>query len=339
VPCTYLVSTPCQMTHEFHSETVTVYQMIKNLGDYAHLAHPGPFERHFYALEIQTSQTAAGFAFNLDVDKIVGILSLWYGKDIINHGPIITDGVLSLPDLLNLAPNVYFSLPVYGGQHIDPPATECNWKSLAQIQSLLGETKFTHDKTHTIVKAAKCYSQALRLFPIDREIAYLRLIQSLECVVDKTSFSDEELFSHDKELWSHIRWLESLEQTKGAKVAKFVKGRLYQITRSVLLWVKQYLDDGFFVSASFSLTADELELYIPAAYSLRSKYVHSGIAFGDFVDPVDGRCERFERIPDYFCALCPDTDLRKTLNRAPTFLGLQRLVRYCLLKYLEKENL
>lgn len=336
---TFLISTPSEFVQEFVSDALSVRQIAENMGDYRHLAHRGPFERHFYVLRVNTRETERRFVSRIALDhtKVIAILSLWYGKHIYDHGLIQSQDTWMLPDMLSMSPNAYFRHSVYSGEHKKPPITECDWCFIQELKSVLESLVTDEHGGASIMAAASCYAEALRLLPIDREIAFFRLVQAMECVCTTSQFSDEERFSHDEELWGHLRWLEQLNDCRGPSCAKFLKRRLQQAARGVWLWLSDCIDEEFFVEGRYALDAATLKKRVANAYKLRSMYAHANVAFGDFVDPTIGRCEDFETVPDFLARLCLDAALRKTLSCSPSFLGLERIVRYGLRNEMHKQ--
>ena len=67
-----------------------------------------------------------------------------------------------------------------------------------------------------------------------------------------------------------------------------------------------------------------------AAYDLRSRYVHTGQSFGDVVGPRGMDQDEVQSGKP----MHPDKDFAKALAYAPTYIGLERILRYCLLRYL-----
>jgi hypothetical protein len=133
-------------------------------------------------------------------------------------------------------------------------------------------------------------------------------------------------------------WLEALGDPRGKQCAKFIKGRLYQVTRHVQLWLRTHIDEKFYVREPWAIEAEHLGSVMASAYALRSSYVHRGTVFGDFIDPSAGRCETLETVPSTLLELCADKELRKALAKAASFSGLARLVRYSLLKEIDLQS-
>jgi hypothetical protein len=336
MPALFLVSTPVRIHFAFASDLLSIDHIASNLGDFGALSHKGPFERHFYTVEVSTSGDGYKRRFDLDIDDVLGVLSVWFGKSIRNHGLMRLEDFLTLPETLGLQPNAYFELPVYSGDHTLAPRQEPDWRSIAPLLRVFRQIGPKRTSL-PLIAASRCYSESLTLLPLDREIAFVRLIQALECVASKSGFSEEELYSHDDRLYTFLQWLPTLSDSRGKECAAFLKERLYQISRSVYLWSKARIGPEFYAGGAFSVDEDNFRSCITSAYALRSGYVHSGLRFGAFIDPKEGRCENFELVPEGFLDACPEKALRKTLSKAPSFLGLERIVRYCLVKEVQSE--
>jgi hypothetical protein len=133
--------------------------------------------------------------------------------------------------------------------------------------------------------------------------------------------------------------LRSLEDPKGERCAKFIKERLYQVSRGVQLWLKAHIDPMFPVDEPLAIGLEDLSSAIAAAYALRSLYVHRGKVFGAYIDPTSGRCAASERIPGWLVDVCDDKELQKVLAKAPSFFGLERAVRFSLNREIESRPL
>lgn len=99
------------------------------------------------------------------------------------------------------------------------------------------------------------------------------------------------------------------------------------------------LDESFYTEPkdgpSFGyFRPDDMKRRVSAAYDLRSRYVHSGVPFGNWIAPTRG-----PRDVQLGKPIVQDPDFAKTLERAPTFAGLERMMRYCLLRYMESHGI
>ena len=121
----------------------------------------------------------------------------------------------------------------------------------------------------------------------------------------------------------------------------FIKKRLYQVKRRFCLTFNQLINKKFFErteseSDETSLTSDRFDICIKSAYDLRSKYVHSGTKFKQWIEPYDGLV--YETLP-YDSPNVHDKDFKKTLCQIPTYTGLERIVRFSLLRFLHTNGI
>lgn len=332
----FLISAPRSLAHEFRGARVKIAQMDSAAAGASRFLHPGPFEHHFYALSVPTSPMDESGMFGNEVEPghLVALLTLFFGRRIQNHGQIRWQEIYAMPDMEGVRPNQYYGLPIYSAAHDGKlPDRPDGWPALQSVASVVDRPMAA---SGALVRAAQAFAQSLTVFPLDRELGYFKLIQALETIVPRADRADGSLYSHDQELMQHLEWLDQLGEPQGSRTARFIRGRLYQTKRAVWLWVRERVSAEFFSGEATALTADSLQQRLSAAYDLRSAYVHSGVHFGDWIDPVDGRCGVAETVPLEFSRICLDLDLRKLLERCPTYLGLERLVRYLLCEELTR---
>jgi hypothetical protein len=330
----HVISSPCQFSHSFESENLCILQMSSNSGDSAHYDDAGPFQHYFYAVIVPISQTTDPRIRRWKIlpEDVAALLSLFYGKRILHHGFMYLPPVWGLPELQSVRPNPYYTLELYAGIHTKEPRREPDWREANHVARLLQQLSSASNGCKKILVAARAYADSLRLLPFDRELAYFRLIQAIESMVDSSEFTESERFSQDSALLKHLQWLDNLDDPHGKETASFMRNRLYQVKRGVWLWLSDRVDMGFYSKETGALKGDNLQRVLSAAYDLRSMYVHTGQRFGDWVDPIQGRCECYETIPEWMEGTCPNKDLWKILKRAPSYLGLARLTRYALMK-------
>jgi len=162
------------------------------------------------------------------------------------------------------------------------------------------------------------------------ELAYLDLVSCGEVISNGRAVSNDALY--DDELKQIFRRIEN-EVTDGDQMVSTIKSRLYQVRRRFALTIKGLLDDYFFshheaINQSVALKLDSTEDALKAAYDLRSRYVHTGVRFGTCVMPhrtMLSEIQLGEPVLD-------DTELKKALIKAPNLLGMERIMRYALLK-------
>lgn len=116
---------------------------------------------------------------------------------------------------------------------------------------------------------------------------------------------------------------------QGEHIARQIASRLFQIKRGFVRFLVGSVDEEFFSrressNASESLKLGEFEKTVGAAYDLRSRYVHVGVPFGDWVsNSFPGRLEEIQLGKP----VLSDEDLAKLIHRASTLLGLERIMR------------
>jgi len=186
---------------------------------------------------------------------------------------------------------------------------------------------------NTFRAACKFYSKALQVYENDAEIAYLNLITAGEVLSNYFHYSREELILDDmKSLILEFNRL----QPDSNKLIEAVTRRLLHIKRRFTKTIASLLDEDFFLRTESeqygSLSHKDIQKVISAAYDLRSKYVHSGIPFGSWI-----RSHDFNNEIQIGRPLVEDKDFGKILAMAPTFIGLERIIRYCLLQF-AKQN-
>lgn len=328
-----LISSPCRFVGEFTTEHILLTHAFPNL-------HGNSSRRY-----IDEVRTAYIFSFRTPlVRKEVGVvlpdynpvgsmicsyLSVLYGKRFDSHGLIEGIGIFHTPDLSNYNQLCNHSLPF--NSHVPRKNIEIplNLDEIAKLMPLINGSLSSDMKfIRTIQSASKFYLQALQNFENDAEIAYLHLITTIEIISAFYEYDKSELL--DAELRKN---LEIIQSASGEKVANFVKNRLYQVKRQFVKTVSNLINDNFFIGSDYNeswqaLPKDDFDKRISAAYDLRSKYVHTGVSFGKWVS------SRFNTEIMLGKPIVKDRDYEKILCLSPTFVGLERVVRYCLLRFI-----
>ena len=80
------------------------------------------------------------------------------------------------------------------------------------------------------------------------------------------------------------------------------------------------------------LTGESLESNVLAAYDLRSRYVHTGERFGVWTHT----CEHLRLETMLGTPVVNDKKYEKLLEKIPTFIGLERIIRMCLLSFMHR---
>jgi hypothetical protein len=116
-------------------------------------------------------------------------------------------------------------------------------------------------------------------------------------------------------------------------------GQLRGVKRRFVEAIIGFVDPGFFERSEAhefgKFTEDEFRKSVSAAYDLRSRYVHTGQAFGQWVASRVGGENNEMQIGR---PVVDDRTLARILQFAPTYVGLERVIRYCLLRFAQSQG-
>ncbi len=239
-------------------------------------------------------------------DVVAAYLSVLFGKRFDCHGLLEGSGLYQIPELGSYDTPCDPKLPFNShiARHCFAVPLEINQFSL--IEGVLGNVDGGSADLPRLNATCKFYMQALQNAEANVEVAYLHLITAGEILSSGFRYAN----------------------TRGVK-KKFVRA-LYSL-----------IDEDFYAvpespSKFGRFRADNMERSIGAAHELRSRYVHTGVSFGMWVDPalgVGGSDLQLGR------PVVEGKSFGDILAAAPTFLGLERTVRYCILKFMASRGL
>lgn len=298
----------------------------------------GPASRSalLFACKTDPVEHKAGSAlpdYSLMGDWVCSYLAVLFGKRFDSHGLTEGTGLFHVPELGHFGRLCNNSLPHNShAERADFPIP-LNLTEFSRIDRLALGSDFSIEFRRAFEGAAKFYLQALRNAEDQPEVAYLHLITAGEILSNFHEFDKLDLF--DEQTKKVLAEIES-GLTNGKKAASFISGRLLQIKRRFVKTLTQLVDESFFSRtetapqyAEFGrLVQDRFADAISAAYDLRSRYVHTGVPFRTWVAP--GPIEVQLGAP-----VVGDKDFERILGRAPTFVGLERVIRYSLLRFAE----
>ncbi|MEH2254289.1 hypothetical protein [Nostoc sp.] len=271
---------------------------------------------------------------NSFIGDIISIaLAVYYGKRFDNHGILESYGIFWMP---NYEPIFSISNNHVGiTNHLPRKDLEIPLafdKCEAIIKFILTRNA-QYEKLHRYFLAAgKFYLNSLQIMEQDIEKAYLDLITCGEILSNFYDYTDNELY--DEKLKKIFIRLACMGEESDIKD---LKSRLYQVRKKFNLTLKSLLNKKFFSKTesndeSVKLQEECIEINIKAAYDIRSKYVHTGQSFKPYIEQMY-RSINEVGVP----GLEPnvdDKDLKKVLKRIPTYIGLERIIRFALLRFL-----
>lgn len=270
-------------------------------------------------------------------DYISTALSTLYGKRFDNHGIIESSGLFWMPNyeqLITFSPHYYY--PCYSnftrkdiGINLD----------LRECHSIVDFALYSKNEKlfRYFFNAAKFYLSSIKSIDSDLDKAYLDLITCGEILSNfYDDYQEEELYDSDlRQLMERL-----VDYHVPDKDLSLIKKRLYQVKRRFVLTLSKLINEPFFDRTESKredakFTKENFEKSIKAAYDLRSRYVHTGFQLKDWIEIyAESEYNLSEvKIP----GLIPnvdDKDLKKIIIRVPTYVGLERVMRFALLRFL-----
>ena len=329
-----LISTTSRLVGEFESDLLLVTHAWR---DSEVNSTESPLSRSTYIVVFETEPHEKKVGSILPNygwvgDVICIYLSILYGKRFDSHGVVEGTGMFRLPDYSLFQSLVRPRLPQNSHSPRRDIAIPLDLDEIRRIEPLLrpGQDSRFLRFLHT---SGRFYLQALQNFEERPDVAYLNLITAGEVLSNYYIYDTDELL--DEQARDIIRQIAEASDN-GPDLAKQIKGRLFQVKRRFLRALGDLLTDPFFTESEaegdiFRLKKEDIGSRLSAAYDLRSQHVHAGIPFGKWVSQTPG-AEAGEiqgGIP-----VVGNKDFEKVLAKAPTYFGLERIIRYCLLRFI-----
>jgi hypothetical protein len=297
----------------------------------------GPYSRSHYVIstsldESKNQSELFTRPLKFEPDMITDLASLWFGKRFDLHGPIEKMGLFWMPYGTESMPTRMYFLGAYNHKPRKDLQVPLKLDQLS-VPVKLFSTKKPRSILGAFWKAASFYARSLRAYEDEPEVAFLDLISALEIIASELDFSDDVLY--DPQTLKDLKTIEA-NVPGGAKVAQRIKSRLFQIRRQVVESAVELTNDTFFKGsesreANFALTKERLRSAVRAAYDVRSLYVHTGARFSIWVDPHGAMLN--EMVLGKPVLQSAEKELADPLSKMPTFLGLERLVRFMILRF------
>lgn len=301
--------------------------------------HEGPASRNVFVLVFETPEIckAPGVAlpdYSGAPELLCWYISVLFGKRFDSHGLIETTGHFNLPNLDQFGAFCTHTLPHNSRTLRADYPVPLNLCELSRIEALFVQQGHPNAFVQIFQTASKFYCQAIQSFERDPEIAYLHLVTSIEILSSLPSSSRNDL--HEPITAKYLDRIES-ELTDGPKISGHFRGKLLSIKRRFVAKIIELVDDGFFTRSECPeqygrLKREDFRKNCGAAYDLRSQYIHTGVPFGAWIGRTMAGLNYEIQIGR---PVVVSKSYAKALANAPTFVGLERIVRYCLLKSAE----
>jgi hypothetical protein len=267
------------------------------------------------------------------------LLSAYFGKRFDNLGFIQSNGLHCLPDIqppkLRKLTN---ALPVSSKprKDLDIKLELQEAKSLLPILEAvfleINEKKPVARELELAFAAGRFYLQALQLFESDPELAFLSLISAGEVLVSGLDFSRDGIYDNDTE-----ELLVEIKEKLGAEKAEKLR-RFFRVSRKFRVGLSKLVNKNFFEGSEsseefYKFKPADFDTRIAAAYDLRSKFLHEGKTFGGWVAAFDhSNADVSIGTPAH-----GDAEWKKLISRIPTLVGMERVIRFCLLRFLHQK--
>lgn len=258
-------------------------------------------------------------------------LSILFGKRFHNHGRLESHGLFFLPLISDRWNPCDPSLSFNNHKPRPDLCIPLNLEEVKRIAPLLQEDGVERKSGPFIRSAGRFYLHALQEAESQPEVAFLDLITCGEILANYFDYDQDDLL--DNEMRRDLaRIIEELDD--GREIARGIGGRLFQVKRKFTRTVLRLLTPYFFQQTEArqqlgALKKDHIVERIKAAYDLRSLYVHTGVDFGKWVMPPSAQNEEIL----LGSPVVDDTKFKNLLVKTPMFSGLERIMRFCLLRF------
>uniref|UniRef100_B0T903 Uncharacterized protein n=1 Tax=Caulobacter sp. (strain K31) TaxID=366602 RepID=B0T903_CAUSK len=332
----FLISTTTRLSGDYAARGLIVREAYPGLRQRAtHQQRVGPAGRTVLTLSFRMPAEDHDSIIIPDYDHVADMvcayLAVLYGKRFDNHGAIESSGFFRIPDLAPLDVFADRQLPTNSDQSRADFPVSLSLGEMGRLSSLMFGEAGRSSQASVFRGAARFYLRALKAAEADIEVAYLHLITAGEILSNASEVDADHLLDAQTR-----QALDKIERglPEGPKIARMVRGKLRSIRRRFIWTFTHWTDPPFFergeaVHPFQRLRANGFLKTVSAAYDLRSRYVHTGKAFGDIVAPRGARLSEVQSGRP----IVDDPAFGKILAEAPTFTGLERLVRYGLLRF------
>ena len=336
-----LISTTSRFVGEYETDSVLITHSWPNFAEFPSQVTltetENPLCRNSFVLIFRTqpleSKTVDFPNYSPIGDDVCAYLSVLFGKRFDNHGLMEDLGHFRVPQFQQYSSLCNPHLPQNNHKPRKDLEIELNLAQVSRIEPLLIDEELDSDFLNFLRSAARFYHHALQAFESQPETAYLNLITCGEILSNYFEYDKDDLLDdHAKKMLAQVE--QGVE--KGEKIARQIKGRLLQVKRRFAKTVLRLLNGYFFTHSESqrdfaALKEADIEERVRAAYDLRSRYVHTGIEFGNCIsqEVVAGSEIQVGK------PMMEDGEFQKIIAKAPTYLGLERVMRYCLLRFMQ----
>jgi hypothetical protein len=257
-------------------------------------------------------------------------LSAFFGKRFDNHGPLEMHGSFRVPLPDRPSPIALFGLGPFNHRPRVDLEIPLDLARLDTVKDLLLGEAIPEESYRHFLLAAHFYGRALREWQSDPEVAFLDFVNCGELLAGFSVFTDEELYpAATGALFQQI----AEHLPKGESAVKQLKSIMRQVKQRYVLTLRRLLTDEFFRKREartplLALQRTDIERRLGASYDLRSHYLHSGRSFREWLSVTSFINEIQIGRP-----VVEPPGFRAVLALAPTLVGMERIMRFSLLRF------
>ena len=258
-------------------------------------------------------------------------MSILYGKRFDNHGLVESLGHFYYPSPSH--DNIYDPRLPFNSR-IPRPDLEIplSLHEIRRIAPLLKEEPGNEKFDRFLVSCGRFYVHALQHAESQPEIAFLDLITCGEILSNFFEYSQDDLL--DDQIKADLAQI-GAQINNGDDIVRRIRGQMFQVKRKFVKTIIDLLSSYFFQQTEAKesydrLNQDDILVRIKAAYDLRSRYVHTGADFGKWIEPQG----KFNNEIQMGTPVIEDEDFKKILVKSPTLIGMERIMRFCLLRFI-----
>ena len=334
-----LISTTSRMVGEYENEGIVITHAWTSASDLPARIFETPLSRSGYIVAFETPPREKRVAvpdYLPRGENICAYLSVLFGKRFDCHGLVETNGFYKIPDLAAYSRICNPELPFNSHKARNSFPIPLKINQVSSIEKVFTDAEIDSTLQRRLDAVCKFYMLALQNAESNSEVAYLHLITAGEILSSFFQHPKEEIFDQ-----TTIADLDTIKNKieGGDKIAKRISERLTSVKKNFVKSLLSFLDDSFYRGVEseqefYRFKPEDIERNISAAYDLRSKYVHTGVSFGMFTEPF-----RYHTDLQIGKPVVDDSEFAKILEKAPNFTGLERLMRYCILKFMSSRKL
>ena len=311
-----IISTPSRIVGEYSNQSTLITPAIP-LGK-ATIGYDIRNSRSVYVVATKDRSYPVVMDYSSKAELICSYLSLVYGKRFDYHGLIEHDGFYHMPNFSRFDERFDLELPFnsHAQRKCFPFSTDLT--NFCFMEKMMSGKGISKEFLYLFNAACKLYMQALRNAENEDETAYLNLVMAGEIL------SQHEMPKRKKSTSKKEKFTTALSELVDDKFFSSTESNVYDKLHGF----------GF-----FERNGADFKRHMRSAYELRNKYVHSGIPFGKWIRPYNTCKDIHTGTP------VVDDDIRQIvpgyaeiIKNAPTFIGLERTIRHCLLKMLENSD-